>query len=255
MTSGGGRSGLARRLLTLALSTAVLLGVAAPAQAVPSAAGPRLDAGALFDALAGAVSGTLSDLLPAPSQLVLDGTTHDISPSTPWTRFEGPVNAVAGNLAFGVIDLAIPSVGFPTAMGRTYSSASTGSGQLGFRWTWSYGISVTEAPDDVLVTWGDGRQDRHVETGLDTWDPPTGIHDTLLRSDDGTLRLRTPDQTVYRFAADGHLRSITDEPGNRLVIAYAEPTSTPAPEPTDAPGPTPEPTMTPDPTPEPSPAP
>jgi len=205
MASGGGRGGLARRLLTLALSGAVLFASTGPAQAVPSAAAPGID----LTGIAEAIGRSVTDLLPSDSQLVLDGTTHDISPSTLWTRFEGPVNAVAGNLAFGVIDLSIPSVGFPTAMGRTYQSASTGAGVLGFRWTWSYGITVSEGPDDVVVAWGDGRQDRHTETAPDTWDPPTGIHDTLLRSDDGNVRLRTPDQTVYRFDSDGRLRSIT----------------------------------------------
>ena len=196
--------GLASRASALALAVVVLAPSALPSPAAASAGG-----GLEFD-LEGVLDG-ISRVLPRvvgpTADIPTDGTTHDISPSTPWTRFEGPVNAVAGNLAFGVVDLSHSrrSASRPRSAART-TVASTGSGVLGHRWTWSYGITALESPDEVRVTWGDGRLDRYTESAPDTWDPPTGIHDTLLRNGDGTLRLRAPDQTVYRFDVDGRLR-------------------------------------------------
>ena len=67
--------------------------------------------------------------------------TANVALSTPWTAFAGGVNVVAGNVSLAQADLAIPSVGFATTVGRAYNSAAADlSGPFGYGWTWSYGV-------------------------------------------------------------------------------------------------------------------
>lgn len=157
----------------------------------------------------------------AAAQTTPPDTQHN-SPSTPWTAFAGGVNLVAGNATHGAADLAVPSVGAATAIGRTYNSATAGQpGPFGHGWFWSYGVRIyaTDSGPATVVR-EDGRADTYTRSG-DAFASPPGVHDHLARSGGGGFTLICRDQVRYTFTAAGRLQGIADRNGNTLSLAYA----------------------------------
>lgn len=61
------------------------------------------------------------------------------------------INVTNGNMYISVADLFIPGRGMPLSFGRTYNSRDTYSGPLGYGWTHSYNIRLTERPDGSVA--------------------------------------------------------------------------------------------------------
>src|SRR4051812_25162329 len=132
-----------RFLLTLGIllqlvgpPTATASGAAAPA--LPSL--PPLALGASTAPLASWVRNVVMSV--TGQQTAIPATANN-SLSTPWTTFVGGVNVASGNVSLAGADLAIPSIGLATAVGRAYNSAAADvSGPFGYGWSWSYGVRV-----------------------------------------------------------------------------------------------------------------
>ena len=109
-------------VLRLLLSLSILLQLVGPPTATASSAAPPslptlpvLDLGA---SAAPFTSWVRNVVRSVTGQQVAVPATANVALSTPWTAFAGGVNAVQGNVSLAQADLAIPSVGFATAVGR-----------------------------------------------------------------------------------------------------------------------------------------
>jgi RHS repeat-associated protein len=140
--------------------------------------------------------------------------------SVPWVYYEAdPVNTANGNHAYKHEDLSIPTRSFPLAFTRSYNSLSPVSGPLGYGWTHSYHIYVTEESTGVpVVHYGDGRTERYAWDGTQ-YEPPAGAFG-VLQWIDGAYRLTQKDGTVLQFNTAGRLASLADRNGNTTTLAY-----------------------------------
>src|SRR4051812_35851792 len=114
-------------VLRLAVVLGMLLPLAGPPQANASAAPapmPSVPVSGLLATAAPLVSWVRNVVLSVTGQQSTLPATANSSLSTPWTSFVGGVNVVSGAVSIADADLAIPSVGFATAVGRAYNSAA-----------------------------------------------------------------------------------------------------------------------------------
>ena len=168
-------------------------------------------------------SGRSTPALAASTSVAAVGGTHDSSLSTPWSLFESGVNVVAGNLSFAQIDLSIPSIGFATALTRTYSSALAATdGPFGYGWSWSLGPRVAASDGGADLLREDGRNDHFVNGTTGNYVAPLGVYDTLTDVSGGGWLLVRHDQARLAFNAAGGLASVTDPNGNALYLSYVD---------------------------------
>lgn len=210
-----------------ALGARVLLIVAVLLQQVPAASANSLPmqseprVAASID-MPGAVRALLGTIVTALGLNAVSDTTaaatHDVSLSTSWSAFVAGVNVVGGNLSLQSKDLSVPSVGFGSAVVRTYNSAASNrTGVFGVGWYWSYGVRIERSSGLPQVVREDGRTDSYAGNGP-RFTPPAGVYDDLEQNGDGTYTLRRHDQVEYRFGAGGLLDQITDPNGNVLRV-------------------------------------
>lgn len=132
----------------------------------------------------------------------------------PVDTFSGAFNHTSGP------DLAMPALGAPLVVARTYSSNNPSTGPFGEGWSFTYQASVTVA--------GDGTVTYHAPTGAQQvftpngggYAPAVGVRTSLSRNGDGTFTLIHKDQTRFRFDPSGRLSTIRDRNGQGLDLAY-----------------------------------
>ena len=131
-----------------------------------------------------------------------------------------PVSLASGHLDYSHRDLMLTNKSaVKLEFVRTYGSGSSADAGLGPGWSQTGLASVTELESgEVLVVRQDGRQDlfQKTESG---YAPPSGVTDVLVKNE-GTFRLTTLENTVYRFDASGRIASITDDHGLKTTYAY-----------------------------------
>jgi RHS repeat-associated protein len=138
-----------------------------------------------------------------------------------WQAYEvDPVNTATGNYAYRYTDVSIATRSYPLEFTRSYNSSALQDGPLGFGWTHSYNIFITESNIDgtVAVRHGDGREDRFSWNGS-SYDPPAGTFSSLEKVG-GLFHMTLKDQTVYSFDALGRLSSILDINGEITSLSY-----------------------------------
>lgn len=143
-----------------------------------------------------------------------------------------PCLVASGNYLSSALDLAIPTVGFPLVVSRTYESARPIDGLIGIGWTLNlsahlyYAAYLYAAPStyrhEADVVLPNGNRFRFVEnTDGTTFTPPAARYDVLIKNSNGSFDLAMADaSTKYHFGASGRLETITDEFGNTLVLTY-----------------------------------
>ena len=129
-----------------------------------------------------------------------------------------PVNTANGNYALQRTDLSIPTRSLPLEFSRSYNSSYPTNGVLGYGWTHTYNVYITESSVDssATVMYGDGRSVRFSWSGT-AYVPPAGTYSTLTKVS-GLFVLTEKDQTVYSFNAAKKLASITDKNGNVTTL-------------------------------------
>jgi len=146
---------------------------------------------------------------------------HHYGTDVPWNNYEAePVNTATGNYTYQHTDLSIPTRSQPLEFTRSYNSRAPQDGPLGFGWTHNYNVSATENITDstVLITYGDGRQDKFTRDGA-AYVPNPGTFSELTKVGNAFI-LRLKDQTVYNFNASGKLASVVDRNGNTTTLGY-----------------------------------
>src|SRR4029077_394920 len=129
-----------------------------------------------------------------------------------------PVSLATGALTYGHTDLSLSGKSFPLVFRRSYTSNDPADSGLGPGWSTPGLILADETESgDVIVRRPDGRRDLFTKDG-GSYDPPSGVHDVLVKEGGGNFELTTPDGIVYDFGAIGFISTITDQHG--LVTTY-----------------------------------
>jgi YD repeat-containing protein len=156
-----------------------------------------------------------------PQRLELNqGWGDDPSLYCPTKAGGASVNVATGNHTERVVDLSVSVPGLPLEFVRFYNSQSTRDSSLGFGWTHSYNLSVSDLGDEVLVWAEDGRALSFVREG-EGLQARFGVKD-LLEEDPagGFVYTRGKTQWRYLFDQDGRLMRIEDLSGNSLDLVY-----------------------------------
>ncbi|GIW91484.1 MAG: hypothetical protein KatS3mg109_1916 [Pirellulaceae bacterium] len=132
-----------------------------------------------------------------------------------------PVNTANGNYTYSYTDLSIPTRGLPLTFARAYNSLDPQPGPLGYGWTHTWNLRLTENASDssVVITFGDGHAEKWTWNGT-AYDGAPGVFGVLVKNGDGSFDLTQKDQSVYHFAADGRLLWAEDKNGNRTTLTY-----------------------------------
>jgi len=135
-----------------------------------------------------------------------------------------PVNASTGNFYSQHEDLALPGKGLPFNFTRTYNSQDTmNNGPLGRGWTHGYNASLRfDESSATTVFYPDGRRVTFNWAGGGNYTADSDIFDRLVKDSDTTYTLTLPDQTKYRFNANGRLVNQEDKYKNLTSLTYVD---------------------------------
>ena len=133
-------------------------------------------------------------------------------------------NVITGNLFTQIPIVAFSGRGLDVSLTLFHNSSSASSLlPFGYGWTHSYRwrIDIDPLTEDAILTRETGKKHRYTYDWLtDTYIPPAGIYDDLVRNSDNTWTLTFKNQTKMHFAANGRLNSIVDPNGNRVTLSY-----------------------------------
>jgi YD repeat-containing protein len=122
-----------------------------------------------------------------------------------------------------VVDLSLSVPGIPLAFVRVYNSQSPGSGPLGYGWTHSYNLSITDRGDELLVWDRDGRALSFERRQDGPLTGRYGVKDRLEEDPQGGVCL-TKKRTQWRYVFDpeGKLLRIEDLHAKGLDLIYEQ---------------------------------
>ncbi|HXA30546.1 MAG TPA: RHS repeat-associated core domain-containing protein [Candidatus Angelobacter sp.] len=131
-----------------------------------------------------------------------------------------PVDSATGNFSEGYTDLAVPGRGIPLLFTRSYNAlaASTNS-LLGYGWTYSYAMSLSQSGNTATVTGPNGSQVAFTLSGS-TYSAPPRVQATLVKNQDGTFTFTQDLREAFAFNASGQLTQEKDLNGYVTTLAY-----------------------------------
>jgi RHS repeat-associated protein len=164
--------------------------------------------------------GTLGGPSPIP-----DGQTY--GPATapaffamrPQSSMADPVNSATGSFTDQTTDAALPALGVPLELTRTYNSADPTAGVLGRGWTNTYNTSLTLTAAGALLRAGDGQQVQFTRNPDGSYTGPPGAVATLSVNAGG-FDVTTRQRVHYQFTSTGRLSGITDRNNQGVTLAY-----------------------------------
>jgi RHS repeat-associated protein len=131
------------------------------------------------------------------------------------------VHLGSGNLVESVTDVEIATAGPDLELARTYNSLDSTIGWLGKGWTSTYERSaVVDVNGDVVITYPDGRRERHRLNPDGSFTAPVSYVSTLTARVGGGWELRHKDRSLDTFDAAGHLSAMADSYGRTLTFAW-----------------------------------
>ena len=138
----------------------------------------------------------------------------------PVAMYAEPVDTQSGNYFYQHTDFNIPGRGMALMFSRSYNAQASNLGPLGNNWTHSYNVILNDAGSSISITWGDGHAEIYL-LSAGVYYPSPGVHNTLLKNQDGTYAITQKDRTQYNFATNGRLSGVIDKNGNQLLCGYA----------------------------------
>ncbi len=165
-------------------------------------------------------SSSSGDMPSGDASTFLLGLSEILPIQNPSFQCTLPVGLYNGEAQLRVIDLAVPSRGFPFVWARTYSSRANFNHALGYNWDFTYNRRLFILPSgNATVTNGSMHEDVYSKTGATTYLSPPGQFDELKLNGDGTHTLTDASGMQYRFDVYGYLIEQQDRAGNTLTIA------------------------------------
>lgn len=148
----------------------------------------------------------------------------DDPPAENPTEGAEPVNFFNGNFTYNHADFSIPARGLPLTVMHEYSAQTTYNGFYGYGWSINYDISLSVFSDATLLV-RKGLENQRRYTPSETpgeYDPPSGVHDRLVKNTDDTFTLTEKHGTAYEFDTQGNLTAIRDRNGNQVSVHYSQ---------------------------------
>lgn len=133
---------------------------------------------------------------------------------------QDPVNTALGNFVLNQPDLSFRGRGLSFSFARFYNSLDTYQGPLGYGWTHTYNIALSEDGNVVRIKYGDGRDEFYIGQPDGTFVPQPGVYNTLTKETDGSFTLLDKVQTAHNFDSTGRLISIVDKNNNTISLTY-----------------------------------
>jgi RHS repeat-associated protein len=134
-----------------------------------------------------------------------------------------PVNTAFGNMTDTAADVAIPGRGFSLRFLRTYNSlTAASSGPLGYGWTSSVGVSLSQpgGTGPVSITQESGSQVVFNQSGSTYTPAAPRLNATLTQNGDGTWTFVRSARETFTFSATGLLTAEQDLNGYTTTLAY-----------------------------------
>jgi RHS repeat-associated protein len=154
--------------------------------------------------------------------VVPDGQTlgRGLHGSNPTDYWADPVNTATGSFTHVAVDLALPGIGVPFVLNRSYNSGDSLIGELGRGWTHSYAVSLTaQWNGDQLLRGEDGQQLVFTRLANGSYAPPPGGQ-SVLTAIEGGHELTRKDQVIYGFDSQGRVTRIRDRNDEGLTLNY-----------------------------------
>ena len=153
--------------------------------------------------------------LPPKRSPDLKGKPDDSSQST-----KDPINIVTGNMYIITTDQTLPGKGINFEFTRAYNSRSSENTILGYGWTHSYNLTLTEDAVNHLVKIEDeqGKIFLFADTG-GTYLAQIGDSSTLVKNVSGFIWTQKTGKQ-YLFNLTGKLTQIKDRNANALTLTY-----------------------------------
>jgi YD repeat-containing protein len=132
-----------------------------------------------------------------------------------------PVSITSGKVYSSHEDLLIPGRGgLSLEISRHYYSKSSYFGAFGRRWSFTYGMSVTQDSSTSAILINEkGRSEKYTWNGS-SWTPPTGKFSVLTKNPDNSWTLKRKEGMVYNFDTEGKPINITDRNDNHINLVY-----------------------------------
>ncbi|MCB2180396.1 MAG: hypothetical protein KQH63_00035 [Desulfobulbaceae bacterium] len=135
-----------------------------------------------------------------------------------------PVHPGIGNYVYSRNLFSFPGVILPFAFKVIYNSKDAASERtLGFGWSHSYDIVVTEENGIATVKWGNGRTESFLDTGSGTYQANGGNTPgaVFTHPDPDSSILALPRGISYLFDGSGRLVTIQDRNNNQVVLNHS----------------------------------
>ena len=134
------------------------------------------------------------------------------------------VNVITPNLFTKIPTVSFSGRGLDVSLTIFHNSSASSSLQpFGYGWRHSYFWEIKEdwETGDAILIRDTGRKHRYTYDWLtDTYIPPAGIYDDLVKNPDGTWTLTFKNQTKMHFNASGRLTSLVDPNNNQVSLSY-----------------------------------
>ncbi|MGA1823422.1 MAG: RHS repeat domain-containing protein [bacterium] len=147
----------------------------------------------------------------------------DDSPSQNSSEGAEPVNFFNGNFTYSHEDFSIPARGIPLSITHEYSSQTNYNSFYGYGWSINYDMSLSVFTDGIVLV-RKGLEDQRKFTFSEEsgeYVPPAGVHDTLIKNENGTFTLTEKHGKYYEFDTQGKLTAIGDRNDNKITIHYS----------------------------------
>ncbi len=138
-------------------------------------------------------------------------------------RCGDPVNTADGNFFDSYSDISVPGRGVPLAFERTYNSLNAAQdGQLGYGWSFSYGMTVKEdaASGKVTVAQENGSEVVFAAAAGGAYTAPPRVLASLKRETDNTWTFTRRAKTKFLFSPGGRLTGVRDLNGYTTQVSY-----------------------------------
>jgi RHS repeat-associated protein len=163
--------------------------------------------------------GYLDDMTIANEQLAATCKSEHAPENICGTQ-DDPVNSATGHFGTEITDLALPGIGVPFELRRTYDSGDATNGPLGPGWTHAYAVFLEIKPHGDVLLHGESHEEiRFIKQADGSFVGAGGAYSTLVKVTGG-YDLTRRDQVVYRFDDGGKLLSIKDRNNQGVTLAY-----------------------------------
>jgi RHS repeat-associated protein len=169
------------------------------------------------------VTNTATDgyAIVAPEATEMVGGGAPVTPGTQVPCVADPINTATGALVESFCDLKVPGRGVALDFRRSYDSSQASSdGPLGYGWTHSYAMSLSDEGWRIQVREVTGSTVPFTARGDGSYAAPSRVRASLTKDAAGHFHYTRPSGETYTFSPVGVLESARDRNDNITTLSY-----------------------------------